>query len=257
MATLADFAKVHPDSLLVRDAEVSHAEALLLEGQATEAANLLERIRQPIRSDVELALGKAYAGSGQGARAAEIFQNIYYTMPSSGDADPAYAELKKLPNAPAPTVAQLKTRAESLINHHRYGDAADEYRSLVDQVSSADRTKIQLTLADALHRAGKNHDARQLLASLGDLTGELNAQRLYLLGQIAWASNDNDTFYRSVADLRQADPTSPWLEQALLSCANLHLVHHEYDQALDASAKPSSAFPTARVPLTCIGKRRG
>jgi soluble lytic murein transglycosylase len=243
MAALADFSKAHPDSLLVRDAEVSHADALLLEGQPGEAVTLLERIRQPIRSDVELALGKAYAASGQSAKAAEIFENIYYTLPSSGEADAAYAELRKLPNAPAPTISQLKTRAEGLINHHRYGDAADEYRALVNQVSPADRTKMQLTLADALHRAGKNHDAKQLLNSLGDLTGELNAQRLYLLGQIAWAGNDNDTFYRLVGELRQADPTSPWLEQALLSAANLHLVHHEYDQALDAFREAQQRFP--------------
>jgi soluble lytic murein transglycosylase-like protein len=43
--------------------------------------------------------------------------------------------------------------------------------------------------------------------------------------------------------LRQAAPTSPWLEQALLSAANLHLVHHEYDQALDAFREAQQRFP--------------
>jgi len=57
LAALSDFAKTHPDSLLVRDAEVSHADALLLEGQATEAAALLEKILVPIRSDVEFGAG--------------------------------------------------------------------------------------------------------------------------------------------------------------------------------------------------------
>jgi soluble lytic murein transglycosylase len=67
---------------------------------------------------------------------------------------------------------------------------------------------------------------------------------LYLLGQVAFAASDNDTFYRSVNELRQAAPTSPWLEQALLSCANLHLVHHEYDQALDSFREAQQRFPT-------------
>ena len=71
----------------------------------------------------------------------------------------------------------------------------------------------------------------------------MNAQRLYLMGQVAFAANDNDTFYRTVDELRQADPTSPWLEQALLSAANLHLVHHEYDQALDAFREAQVRFP--------------
>ncbi len=243
MSALADFARAHPDSLLVRDAEVSHADALLLESQPAEAIAVLEKIRQPIRSDVELALGRAYAAAGQGYKAAEIFANLYYTMPTSAEADAAYAELRKLPNVPPPAISQLKTRADALVAHHRYSDAADEYRTLVNEVPPADRVKIQLTLADALHRSGRNRDAKQLLSSLGNLTGEQSAQRLYLLGQIAWAGNDNDTFFRDVNELRQADPTSPWLEQALLSSANLHLVHHEYDQALDAFREAQQRFP--------------
>ena len=37
VSNLADFAKAHPDSLLVRDAAVRYADALLLEGQAADA----------------------------------------------------------------------------------------------------------------------------------------------------------------------------------------------------------------------------
>jgi soluble lytic murein transglycosylase len=246
IATLADFAKAHPDSLLVRDARVSYADALLLEGQAAEAVTLLEQIRVPVRSDVEFTLGRAYAAAGQNAKAAETFSNIYFTMPTATEADAAYSELKKLPSAPQPTLTQHKTRADALMSRHRYAEAADEYRSLVSQAGSngSDLPTLQLALADALHRGGKNHDAKLVLTVLGNSTGEVNAQRLYLVGQIAFASSDNDTFYRSVDELRHAAPTSPWLEQALLSAANLHLVHHEYDQALDAFREDQQRFPT-------------
>jgi soluble lytic murein transglycosylase len=243
LATLADFGKTHPDSLLIRDAQLGYAEALLLEGQAAEAVTALEKIRTPIRSDIEFALGRAYAASGQNAKAAETLTNIYYTMPTCAEADAAYSELKKLSVAPLPTVAQLRTRAEGLISHKRYAEAADEYRTLVNQSNSEERPRMQLALADALHRSGKNKDAKQVLTSLGNVTGELNAERLFLLGQVAWSANDNDTFYRMVDELRQTDPTSPWLEQALLSAANLHLVHHEYDQALDAFREIQQRFP--------------
>ena len=243
LATLADFAKAHPDSLLVRDAQVRYADALLLEGQAAEAATLLEQVRGPVRSDLELALGRAYAASGQTTKAANTLENIYYTMPASIEADAAYAELKKLPSAPPPTVTQRKTRADGLMNRRRYADAAEEYRTLANEVSSNDRPPIQVTLAEALHRSGKNRDAKQILALLGGVGGEVNAHRLYLLGQVAWAANDNDNFYRTVDELRQAGPASPWLEQALLSAANLHLVHHEYDQALDTFREAQERFP--------------
>jgi len=243
VSNLADFAKAHPDSLLVRDAAVNYADALLLEGQAAEAVTLLEPIHLPLRSDLQFALGRAYAASGQTAKAAETLASIYYTMPASAEAEPAYAELKKLPSATSPTVAQQKMRADALMNRKRYGEAADEYRSLANAASANDKPSLQLALADALHRNGRNHDAKLVLALLGGESGELNAQRLYLLGQIAWAANDNDTFYATVNDLRQAAPTSPWLEQALLSAANLHLVHHEYDQALDAFREIQQRFP--------------
>ncbi len=85
IATLADFARAHPDSLLVRDARVSYADALLLEGQAAEAVTLLEQIRVPVRSDVEFSLGRAYAAAGQNAKAAETFSNIYFTMPAAAE----------------------------------------------------------------------------------------------------------------------------------------------------------------------------
>jgi soluble lytic murein transglycosylase len=243
LATLADFAKTHPDSLLVRDASVGYASALLVEGQAAEAATLLEQIRTPVRSDLELTLARAYAASGQSAKAAEILTNIYYTMPATVEADGAYAELRKLPSAVPPTVTQRKTRADALMNKHRYAEAADEYRSLASQVSTVDRDLPQLALADALHRGGRNRDAKQVLALVAGEGGEINAHRLYLLGQVAFSTNDNDTFYRTVTELRQAAPASPWLEQALLSAANLHLVHHEYDQALNAFREAQQRFP--------------
>lgn len=243
VANLADFANAHPDSLLVRDAAVRYADALLLEGQAAEAVTLLEPLRLPIRSDLEFALGRAYAASGQTAKAAETFENIYYTMPACIEADAAYAELKKLPSAPRPTFAQLKTRADALLNRKRYADAADEYRTLVNEAESIEKPSLQLALADTLHRSGRNHDAKLVLALLGGEGGEINAHRLYLLGQLAWSASDNDAFYRSVDELRHTAPASPWLEQALLSAANLHLVHHEYDQALDAFREIQERFP--------------
>ena len=244
LANLADFSKAHPDSLLVRDAEISYADALLLEGQPAEAVTLLEQTRAPVRSDLEFALGRAYAAAGQAAKAAEIFENIYYTMPTSTEADAANAELKKIPSVPPPTVVQLKTRADALMTKHRYADAVEEYRSLVNESSAAQKSAKQLALADALRRSGRNRDAKQVLASLGPVSGEENAQRLYLTGQVAFAASDNDAFYRSVDELRQAAPASPWLDQALLSVANLHLVHHEYDQALDAFRESQQRFPS-------------
>ena len=243
MATLADFETVHPDSLLVRDAHVSYADALLLEGRAAEAAGLLEKDRLPVRSDVEFAVGRACAASGQSSKAAEAFGNVYYNMAVSTEADAALAEMKKLPGLPAATAAQRKSRADLLMKGRRYADAVDAYRDLLSVVSPADRPATELAMADALHRIGRDREAKAQLNALTGLSPEANAQRLYVVGQVDWTSNDNDAFYRSVDELRRTVPTSPWLELALLSAANLHLVHYEYDQALDAYREMQQRFP--------------
>ena len=243
MAALANFETTYPDSLLIRDARLSYANALLSEGRAAETADLLEKNRLPARSDIELAIGKAYAALGQSPKASEALGNVYYNMPTSAEADAAYAELKKLSIATQPTPVQRKTRADLLMKARRYSDASDEYRELAGHAAPADRPAAELALADALHRSGRNSEAKAELSTLAGATPEQNAQRLYILGEVAWASDQNELFYQLVDELRQMAPTSSWLESALLSVANLRLVHHEYDQALDAFRELQQRFP--------------
>jgi soluble lytic murein transglycosylase len=243
MATLANFSTNYPDSLLSRDAHLSYANGLLSEGRAAEAASLLEKDRLPVRSDIEFAAGKAYAALGETAKAAEAFSNVYFNMPTSADADGAYSELIKLKGAPPTTTAQRKARAELLIKARRYADAASEFSELAAHATPEQRPEAQLALADALHRAGRNREAKEQIANLAAASAEQSAHRLYILGEIAWATDDNATFYQTVDQLRQSASTSPWLEAALLSAANLHLVHHEYDQALDYYRELQQRFP--------------
>jgi soluble lytic murein transglycosylase len=243
MAALANFGTTYPDSLLIRDASLSYATALIADGRASEAAALLEKYRLPARSDIELAVGKAYAALHESAKASDALSNVYYKMPTSPDADAAYAELKKLSIAGEPNTTLRKTRADLLMKARRYSDAADEYRDLAIHATPAERPAEELALADALHRSGRNREAKAELTSLTGATPDQNAQRLYILGEVAWAMDENDAFYRTVDQLRTTAPTSSWFESALLSMANLHLVHHEYDQALDAYRELQQRFP--------------
>ena len=244
LAALANFETTYPDSLLVRDAHLSYANALTAEGRASEAVELLEKDRLPARSDIELGVGKAYAALGQTAKAADAFENIYYNMPTASEADAAYTELNRLPSTPPPTVAERKTRAELLVKARRFSDAADEFRELASHATPETRPAVELELADALHRSGRNREAKAELTTLPGASDEQKAHRLYILGEIAWATDENNTFYSTVDQLRQAAPTSSWFEAALLSVANLHLVHHEYDQSLDAFRELQQRFPT-------------
>jgi len=242
LAALANFVDTYPDSLLVRDANVSYAGALLSEGRASEAAELLEKNRTPARADVELFLGRAYAALGRNTKAVDTLANVYYSMPASSEADAAYADLKKLPSTPA-TTAQRKMRAGLLMKAKRYNDAVDEFRELAAHSTPDNRPAATLDLADALHRAGRNREAKSELTTLPGATPEQNAQRLYILGEVAWKSEENEAFFHYVDQLRQTAPGSPWLEASLLSAANLHLVHQEREQAIDAFRESQQRFP--------------
>jgi soluble lytic murein transglycosylase len=248
VATLSDFEKQYPDSLLLRDAHVLYGTALLAENRAQDAIAVLEKNRQPPRADVELALGRAYCAAGQPLKAAEILRNLYITMPLSPEATQADAELKKLastPQLPPLGINGRRTRADLLAKGKRYNDAADEYRDLLSGASPSDRPDIQLAMAVALHKSGQDRDAKKVLETMETSTAEINSQRLYNLGEIARSSGDEDGFLRYVGELRQTAPTSLWLQQALLSAGNLYLLKPDYDKAIDAYRELQQRFPNA------------
>ena len=246
IATLSDFEHTYPDSLLIRDAHIVYASALVQEGRPKDAVTLLEGDRRPFRVEVEWNLGRAYEAAGEPAKAVTIFRNIYWALPLSDQADGAGAELKKLATTtpiPPPSWDESKMRADLLVRGKRYSDAAQEYRGFLGEVPAADRPAVQLALASALQKGGQGREARSALDSLQGATGDVGAQRLFLLGEIARAADDDNGFLKVVAQLRQEAPTSTWLEQALLSAGNIFLLKRDYDNAIDAYRELQERYP--------------
>jgi soluble lytic murein transglycosylase len=246
ISTFSVFDKTYPDSLLVRDAHVVYANTLVADGRATEAVALLEADRQPIRADLELALGRAYEAAGQPAKALTIFRNLFYTMPTSWEAGQVQSDLTKLATltqVPPVGLEARRTRADLLMKGKQFSDAANEYRVLMGDVTPAERPAVLLTLAEALRRAGDSREARRILELVPSSPPEINAQRLFNQAEIARAGNDDDTFLRIVDQLRQLAPTSVSLEQALLSAGNIYLLRRDYDRAIDAFRELQQRFP--------------
>jgi soluble lytic murein transglycosylase len=245
IATFGVFDKDFPESLLLRDANVQSANALLASGKAQEAVDLLEKDRQPVRADLELTLGRGYAATGDAAKAGAIFRNLYYTMPLASESNAAQAELNKLNGVglPAVAVAQRKTRADLLVKGKQFGEAAIEYRDLLDAVTVAERPQIQLAMAEALRRSGNSREARKALDLVPTTPADINAERLFNLGELERGSNDDDAFLRTLDQIRQVSPTSPWLEQALLSAGNIYLLRRDFDRAIDSYRECQQRFP--------------
>jgi soluble lytic murein transglycosylase len=243
LATLADFSNNFPDSLLIRDAHLVYASALFDEGRASDAAALLEKDRAPVRSDIELAIGRAYENAGDKEKAVAAFRNLYFNFPNSFEAEMAGTELRKLNISGS--VAERRTRADLLSKAKHYGDAAHDYRELIADVPPAERASVQLALASALEKGGNSSDkeAHQILTSLGAQTGDAEAERLYLLSETAHTSSDEEAVQRTLNDLRQFGPASPWLEKALLSAGNMYLLKRDYDHAIDCFRELQQRFP--------------
>ena len=243
LSTLADFSKNFPDSLLIRDAHLVYANALLEEGRAPEAAALLAKDRAPVRSDIELAIGRAYEAAGDNQKAESAFRNLYFNLPTSFEAEVAGTELRKL--GTSGSLAERRTRAELLFKAKRYSDAAHDYRELLneDQLSPEERPQVQLALAGALEKSGRSHDARQILLAMGAQTGDAEAQRLYLLSETERSTSDEEAVQRTLNELRQFGPSSPWLEQALLSAGNMYLLKRDYDRAIEYFRELQQRFP--------------
>jgi len=241
LSTLADFSKNFPDSLLMRDAHLVYAAALLEESRAAEAAALLEKDRAPVRGDVELAIGRAYEATGDRQKAASAFRNVYFNLPNSFEADAAGAELRKL--GITGDVAERRTRADLLFKSKHYSDAAHDYHELLGEVIPANRPDVQLALAGALEKSDRSHDARQVLLAMGVQTGDAEAERLYLLSETERSSSDEDAVQRTLDQLRQFGPASPWLEQALFSAGNMYLLKRDYDRAIDCFRELQQRFP--------------
>ena len=246
IATLTDFDKTYPESLLIRDSRIVYANALLAEGRSQEAVVLLEKDRPPTRAEIELVLGRAYAAAGQTAKAVDILRNLYFTMPLSGEAGQAEIELNRVAattQLPRPGVNERRARADLLARGKRFSDAANEYRSLLEEVSSSERPAVQLAMGAALRRAGENREAKRELESISASSPEINAERLFNLGEIARATDDDEGFLRILGELRQAASTSLWLEQALISAGNIYLLRRDYDRAIDYYRESQGRFP--------------
>jgi len=244
IATLSGFEDQYPESLLIRDAHVLYANALLDEGRASDVIGLLEKDRVPQRADLELVLGRAYAAAGQPAKAAITLRNLYFNMPLAGEAAQAEIELRKFAaSVPTPGFTERKTRADLLSKGKRYEEAANEYHSLLPEADPKDRPELELAIATALRHAGNNREAKKVLESIPSSLPEINAERLFNLGEIARASNDDNGFLQILAQIRQQSPDSPWLEQALLSAGNIFLLEKDYDRAIDCYRELQQRFP--------------
>ena len=238
ITTLEGFDQKYPDSLLIHDSSLLYSDALMSTGSPQKAAAYLEKHRQPVHADIELALAHAYRSAGQDAKAGEILRHIYFEQPLAPEADSAALELRNLGEVPpSGTFEQRHARASLLMKGRRYSQAVSELSSLVEQAPPPILHPMQVEFATSLYRERKRDDAQHLFDTVSrsaDSDSDSRAQALYFLAEIARDKDDRDRNGELISQLRTLAPQSTWLQQALLSSGNMYLLKRDYEKAVRA-----------------------
>lgn len=236
LETLDGFDEKYPDSLQSHDAAILYASALMATNAPQRAAEFLEKHRQPVKSDIEIALARAYLAAGDKTKASDIFHKLYFEMPTSAEADAAAIELRNLGEMqPVGTFDQRHGRVLLLTKGRRYQDALNELSPLVEQAPPDKMAGLQAEFAAALYRNRKRDDAEHLFeAVLQNQTAPVDAkaQSLYYLAEIARDKDDGQKNRDFVGQLRTLAPDSPWMTEALMSAGNMYMLRRDYETAV-------------------------
>jgi soluble lytic murein transglycosylase len=244
---LRDFGTRYPDSVYGNDAVLAYAKGLLDTKRPTEAIQVLTHSTGG-GAEGQYLLGKAYVQNGQNRTGAEVLRKVYYGYPTSGQADLAESDLKKIPEAdslPPVTYSDREHRADALFKARRWNPAAEEYKAMLAVAPASEQSQVNIQLANALMKLGENKQASEVLARIPDDGNDASAEKWYQSVEIARNTNDDAQLTSILQHMRATSPQSPWLESALLTAGNMYLLSKDYDKAIDYYKEIHERFPNS------------
>jgi soluble lytic murein transglycosylase len=247
---LQDYSVRYPQSALRR-------KAINLLGQALLKTNQPERVISLLANDskisqhpaLQVLLARALWQAQCREDAARAFQEIYYSSPTSPEADIADGALKNLQpqigaTFPRPTLVDRENRAELLFKAARWDAAFREYESLLSAEPSnalADNWKVRRARCLIYQRR-----AQQALDSLapGDWSkSSADPDRLAALVLAYEQLGDQPKMFDSLAEVAGRYPRSPAYGEALWSAGNFFLRREDWKSAAQYYAPLHMGFP--------------
>jgi soluble lytic murein transglycosylase len=247
---LADFRKRFPSSPLLAAALRQRAESLSLSGHAREALELLSGLRQTGAAWL-LLLAQVTQRAGDGVRAAQMFQRVYYEFPASPEQAQALAAMNALrlslkSKYPDPPARLRLTRADKLAAAQRYLEARKEYRALSLRLKGPLREEALVRIGACDYELRANLRAYRYLKSLHVTQPEAAAERLYYLAALARRLNREGEFIAAVAEMGRQYPSSPRYEEALFAAGNYYLVENDAAHYIPYYRRLVEKFPNGR-----------
>lgn len=249
---LRGFQKKHATSLLVRDANRLRAESLIRANAMPQARQLLEDKEASFSEPVRLyLLGRVLEETGELQAAIRTYRRAYYYWPFSDQAKVSEERLDGLrarlgrgyPDAPA---EWRLARADALFRGGSYTKAAAEYGMAWSGLSGADQERAKVRLGSAQYRALQTSAADQWLRTLRVSDPELQAERLYFLGECARRKGRVADFLKSAEELAVKHPDSPWTEEAFFSLGNYYLIQNDEATSRRWYERAARSFPRGK-----------
>ena len=233
----------------------------LTPARATEAIRVLTdgfpALPQP---EGDLALAEAYRAVNDLARAAGLYQRVYYQYPggdAAAKADAALDELRAALGAayPAPSPEQVLRRGDRFLELRDYERAKTEFLQAAARLSGVDRDRARVRAGAADLLSGQARLALPYLRGLEIDESEADAERLYYVVESARRTSNEGALIDALEQLARRYGKSEWRERALMPAAGRFLLNNRPDQYVplyralyeNFPADPQAAFAHWKV----------
>ena len=248
-AAAADFLEGFAQSPFAPFAGQVRAESLIRDERRGEARRFLESARGVMSESTRLyALARIIHLDAKLVEAVRAYRRVYYHYPFSDQAEKAESHLNALrrwlggryPKAPP---GWRLARADALIKAGKFPQASAEYSRAAAGLEGDDLERARVRIASADY--GRRHTTRayQRLKPLQVNDPQLDAERIYILGECARRLKRVKEFRGRAEELGEKYPRSKWYEEALFSLGNYYLLKNEPRLSRNYYERAARAFP--------------
>jgi len=249
-AVLTPLAANVRDGALKDTVRLKLAEVLIARPDPDRAEQFLRTITSDPKGaseDFWMLLGQAEEAVDHREHAIEAYRKVYYSFPLSGrvgDAKTGLDRLKVTVGAGG-TLSDEFARAERLFAGRRWAEARVALEPLLPLVSTEDRGRITLHLAECDYHLGRHKAARDRLKTyLDDAPKDAEARYYYL--SAARGMGDRSTYVGLSRALVKEFPDSQWAAETLDDLASYYIIDDQDDEADGVFRELLERFPRHR-----------
>ncbi len=228
------------------------AESLIRAEQLPAAKKLLDASKDDLSEPVRLyLLARIEHIAGRLLPAVRAYRRVYYHYPLSAQTDDAESHLnilrrqlgKQYPDAPA---KWRLLRGDALFGARKFAKASLEFRLATPHLQGGEREKALVRHGSSDYRRVHTTKAYGHLKPLKIADPELDAERIYYLGECARRLHRIREFKERAEELARMYPKSPWYEEALFSLGNYYLLKDQPEQYREYYERAARAFPRGK-----------